>query len=808
MERSSRPVRFFVVLGALIAAILALSAATAMAAPSEPTLGLTDLQAHLDASGTVPGYLKTVVKGSTIVTIPVTVEAITGGASSADTLILFEATGTVIAKFGGIIEGMSGSPIYVDDNGTDKLIGAVSYGDMFTLGGTGLATPIEAMEAIEAYPTQVATTLSLRRPALSAGRVVRQVIVAPDPQDYRVEAQAGALVAKPLTAMYVGGLRPGTKVYEALSAEMAKRGRKLVALTTNAGGIAMSGGVPFSTDLTAGAGIAAMESYGDLWVGGIGTVTYENSDTVLAFGHPMNYSGPTSLFMTNAWIDGVWPSSLAPYKLGRPGAIAGTITQDRNAGILGKVGMSSAVLTVTAEATDLDTGNVATSTVLFSRQYANSPQGDWYIEPDAAYMAGAKLFDQYATPGSVQTTTTIKVSDGTDLYTIVIPNLWDDQYDAAYASLNDLYSALSQLTGVFNWGGQLDIQSIDLQSSFSATHHAARIVGVDLPHGIKIGSNPVRVSLLVFGTAATQTVDTTITIPKGTPLNGTISADSVGDLSGGGMLNYYYYYFGFDGPTSNPTISQIASQLSSASPNTLLTVTYAPADNPYYGSSASSSSKSVVSTMSTTWDVTGGDSKSVAVITAAAYPKVINYGGTAKIRGYVFDGSVGDIVSILGTPSGSATETLLATAKVVYDEYSGELMYSANVKGLGVNTAIRAYAKGDDQTTAAEARTWVLVRARTAITESKTNVKHGAKVLFTAKVSPASTASGTVTFQYLSGRKWHKLADRTLASGAGFASASVSWTPPLGYWSVRAVYAGGPKNQSSVSSVVRIRVTN
>ena len=40
---------------------------------------------------------------------------------------------------------MSGSPVYVDDGGVDKLIGALSYGSDFTIGGMFLATPVEYM---------------------------------------------------------------------------------------------------------------------------------------------------------------------------------------------------------------------------------------------------------------------------------------------------------------------------------------------------------------------------------------------------------------------------------------------------------------------------------------------------------------------------------------------------------------------------------------------------------------------------------------------------------------------------------------
>ena len=123
-------------IGATLMVAIALSlllASSALATPSDQTLGLTALQTKLDASGTVDGYMKTVVKGSTVITIPVTVESITEGPYFDYPVILFQATGTLMTQYGGIVDGMSGSPIYVDDQGTDKVIGAVSFGEEYTL---------------------------------------------------------------------------------------------------------------------------------------------------------------------------------------------------------------------------------------------------------------------------------------------------------------------------------------------------------------------------------------------------------------------------------------------------------------------------------------------------------------------------------------------------------------------------------------------------------------------------------------------------------------------------------------------------
>ena len=128
--------------------VLATLAAPAMAAPAEPTISLSDLEAKL-ASGPMAGYFLTVVGGTTQdpQQIPATVLSVVPNQTVDGALILFEASGPVIDKAGGVASGMSGSPLYVDDGGVFKLAGAVSYGPAYS--ALALATPIEYMSAIQ-----------------------------------------------------------------------------------------------------------------------------------------------------------------------------------------------------------------------------------------------------------------------------------------------------------------------------------------------------------------------------------------------------------------------------------------------------------------------------------------------------------------------------------------------------------------------------------------------------------------------------------------------------------------------------------
>lgn len=72
-------------------------------------------------------------------------------------------------------------------------------------------------------------------------------------------------------------------------------------------------------------------------VGVIGTVTLVEHQQVFAFGHPVFFSGPTQLPLTEAVVLAT-ARGAAPAKVGDIGAVIGTVLQDRSAGIFARLG--------------------------------------------------------------------------------------------------------------------------------------------------------------------------------------------------------------------------------------------------------------------------------------------------------------------------------------------------------------------------------------------------------------------------------------------------------------------------------------
>ena len=242
------------------------------------------------------GYAKTVIYGDTIETFPVEVLGVTGN-QDMGYQILIKASGSVIERSGGISQGMSGSPVYIDG----RLAGAVAFGKAFTDSRYCFLQPIGNMLKLLDKPVAHYSGLLPKSTPLMAGGFTGQGLAYLEQQ----------LTPFDLTALDVGGagttatirpLEPGSSV-----------------------------------------GVAVVD--GDMTVGALGTVTWmDDAGHVLAFGHPFMQRGDAGYFMSKAWVLASVPNLQASYKVGTIGQTVGTINQDRAAGVAGKVGQEPAAI--------------------------------------------------------------------------------------------------------------------------------------------------------------------------------------------------------------------------------------------------------------------------------------------------------------------------------------------------------------------------------------------------------------------------------------------------------------------------------
>lgn len=257
------------------------------------------------------GVGKTVITGDTIESFDVEILGVSGNEASGYSIFV-RLYGDLIDKTGGVAQGMSGSPVYVDG----RLVGAVAFGKIFNDPHYCFLTPIGSMLNMLDEP--------VRRPSSWI------------PQG---------------TSLMAGGFTP-------YALEHLQKG--LLPFGLEAVGSGGAGAVPTGA-LEPGSAVAAAMMQGDFTLGALGTVTWtDDAGQVLAFGHPFMQRGESNFFMNKVWVLGCVPNLQSSYKVGNISDAIGTFTQDRASGIGGRVGVLPSVIPLSIAVTDLDRGRADT----------------------------------------------------------------------------------------------------------------------------------------------------------------------------------------------------------------------------------------------------------------------------------------------------------------------------------------------------------------------------------------------------------------------------------------------------------------
>lgn len=225
---------------------------------------------------------------------------------------------------GGIWQGMSGSPVYADDG---RLIGAVAYGLAWGSSPVAGITPFADMER---YLDTTTAPANIRIDDATARKIADETSV--------TKRQAGQGFAQLPMPRGVSGVRPPRLE---LTRRTRNGKRAYLPSGTYALGSASGESAAGIDTVVAGGNIAAVLSVGDVAEAGVGTATSVCGDRVVGFGHPMAFTGRTSLGLGAADAIYVQEDPLGvPFKVANLGEVGGTITDDRLAGIAGTFGQA------------------------------------------------------------------------------------------------------------------------------------------------------------------------------------------------------------------------------------------------------------------------------------------------------------------------------------------------------------------------------------------------------------------------------------------------------------------------------------
>ena len=253
----------------------------------------------------------------------------------------------------GVFAGMSGSPVYIDG----KLVGAIAFSFPFSREPICGITPIKQMidifekgsmsqvqhahEPRAVSFAQLAGTewkATLPKPAISSTS-----LIAPASEGSRLLPLMGQQITAIATPLVFGGISQ-----ESLAMFAPQLMANGLLPVSGAGGSAGITPLAKATEktLTPGTSVSVQLVRGDYSIAASGTVTFRDGDHIYAFGHPFLSLGASDMPMSETAVVTVIPNLNNSFKLSVPGAMMGSISQDRASGVFGQLGQAPKMIPV------------------------------------------------------------------------------------------------------------------------------------------------------------------------------------------------------------------------------------------------------------------------------------------------------------------------------------------------------------------------------------------------------------------------------------------------------------------------------
>lgn len=241
-------------------------------------------------------------------------------------------------EYTGVVEGMSGSPVYIDG----KLVGALSYRiGQFSKEPIAGITPIASMLEVRDGVVTAAKTKS-------RGLSITAAESAAFGRDDVVRAQEVASTSEPTEIQPIETPLVMSGFSQATVALFANRFKAMGLMpVAGLGGTDMDAVQP--EPLVPGSSVSMVLVRGDLSMAGTCTVTYVDAKHLLACGHPITQFGPVDMPMTKATVVTTLASPLNAFKIVNTTQTVGAFTEDRAAAIMGEFGAKARMIPVTVD---------------------------------------------------------------------------------------------------------------------------------------------------------------------------------------------------------------------------------------------------------------------------------------------------------------------------------------------------------------------------------------------------------------------------------------------------------------------------
>jgi hypothetical protein len=269
------------------------------------------------------GIGRTVFAGSKVEEFQVEILGVLDNIGPRESIILARLKGGPLENT-GVLQGMSGSPVYIDG----KLVGAVALAFPMSKEAIAGIRPIEEMLRVDPDPKPARGALARSVPPRSAVKWSAQG------GNARLEEIATPVSFSGFTAATLEHFGPALR-------ELGLDPRQGVS----------GGGQPGEqlgnrNLLQPGSMISVEFLTGDMSAGADGTVTFIDGDRLYAFGHRFLAGGPTELPFARAEVLALLPNLQASFKISAAREWMGVITEDRNTAISGMLGRRAVTIPI------------------------------------------------------------------------------------------------------------------------------------------------------------------------------------------------------------------------------------------------------------------------------------------------------------------------------------------------------------------------------------------------------------------------------------------------------------------------------
>src|SRR5437667_3260629 len=253
----------------------------------------------------------------------------------------------------GVFAGLSGWPVYIDG----RLVGAIAFSFPFSKEPIAGITPIKEMLDIfekgagseteksrEPRPVSFAQLAATEwKPTLPRPAVTGVPLIAPVAAGSPLVALMGQQMTPIATPVVFGGISQET--LSLFSKPLMANGLLPVSGVGGAAAITPLAPVTEKT-LTPGTSISVQLVRGDYSIAAAGTVTLRDDNHIYAFGHPFLSLGAPDMPMSETAVVTVVSNVNNSFKLSVPGAMMGSISQDRATGVFGQLGQAPKMIPV------------------------------------------------------------------------------------------------------------------------------------------------------------------------------------------------------------------------------------------------------------------------------------------------------------------------------------------------------------------------------------------------------------------------------------------------------------------------------